>query len=116
MIRYGDCWGVMEGIGEEVESMEETFFVSDSGLGEVVVAESDCVGEEKGLGGRVDDMEATVVIEGGPDVEGITAVEGPGRACAEFVVDENMIADEDNGCGVEVEGAVVVFPGRHFRG
>ena len=96
--------------------MEDVFFVSDSGLGEVVVVEFDRVREDKGFGGGVDNVEAAVVIEGGSDVEAIAATEGPGRACAGFVVDEDWAADEANGSDVKVEGGVVVFPSRHFRG
>ena len=35
LVGYGDFWGVVEGVGDEYERMEDAFFVSDSGLGEV---------------------------------------------------------------------------------
>ena len=56
-----DGWSILEGVGEELESMEGVVLVRDGGLGEVVMAKFDCVGEDKGFGGGVDDMEATVV-------------------------------------------------------
>ena len=98
-----DCWSILEGIGEEVESMEDAFLVCDGGLGEVVVAELDCVGKDRGFGGGVDDVEATVVIEGWSDVEAIATMEGPGRASAMFVVDEVWAANGTNGRGIEIE-------------
>ena len=111
MLGDSNCWSILEGIGEEVESMEDEVFVSDGWLGEVVVMEFDCVREEKGFGGGVDNVEAAVVIEGGSNVETITAAEVPGLTCAGFVVDEDWAADGANGRGVEVEGDIVVFPG-----
>ena len=92
----------MEGIGEEVESMEDTVSISDSGLCEVVV-------------GGVNNVEATVVLEGRSDVEAIVAAEGPGITRARFVVDNDRVSDGADGSVVEVEGAVIVFPGGHFR-
>ena len=105
----------MEGAGEEVESMEDTVFVSDSGLGEVVVAEFDSVGEEKGFGCGVDDVEVTVVLKGTPDVETIMVTEGPGLGRAGLVVDDDSASNGANGSYVKVEGDVAVFPGRYFR-
>ena len=97
----------MEGVGEEVESMKDGVFVSDPVLGEVVVMKFGRVREEKGFGGGVDDVEAAVVIEGRSDVEAISAAEGPGLACAGFVVYEDRSANGADGSGVKVEGAVV---------
>ena len=77
----------MEGVGEKVESMEDAVFVSDSGMGEVVVAEFNSVGEEK-----------------------LVASEGPGRACAGFVVDDDRASNGAKGSDIKVEGDVVVFP------
>ena len=116
LIRDCNIWSIVEGIGEEVECTENAVLVRDGGLGEIVVSKLDCVGEDEGFGGGVDDLEATVVIEGGADVEAIATAEGPGRACAGFVVDEDWAADGTDGRGVEIEGAVVVFPGGYFGG
>ena len=113
---YCNCWSILEGIGEEVESMEDVVFVSDGGLGEVVVTKFNRVREEKGFGSGFDDVEIAVVIEGWSDVEAIAAAEVPGLACAGFVVYEDGAVDEANGSSVKVEGAVVVFPGGNFGG
>ena len=95
--------------------MEDVVFVSDSGLGGLAVAEFDSVREEKGLGSGVDYVEATVVFEGGTDVEAIVTTESLGLARTGFVVDDNRVSDGAEGSGVEVEGAVIVFPGGYFR-
>ena len=100
----------MEGVGNEVYSVEDVVFVHDSGLGKIVVSEFDSVREEKGLGGIVGNVEAAVVIEGRADVEAITASEGPGRACAGFVVDDDRASNGAKGSDIKVEGDVVVFP------
>ena len=42
--------------------MEDEIFISDVGLGEVVVTKFNCVREEKGFGGGVNDVEAVVLI------------------------------------------------------
>ena len=96
--------------------MEDTVIICDGGLGEVVVEKLDCVGEDKGFGGGVDNVEATIVVESRSNVKAIAAAEGPGLACAGFVVDEDWAANGANGSGVEVEGVVVIFPGGHIGG
>ena len=55
------------------------------------------------------------MIEGGADVEATAASEGLGRACTGFVVDDDSASDGAKGSGVEVEGAIVVFPDKHSR-
>ena len=116
LLGYCNGWGVLEGVREKLESMEDAVLVRDGGLGEVVVTKLDCVGEDKGFDEGVDGVEATVVVECSSDLETIAASEGPGLACAGFVVDENWAADGANGSGVKVEEAVVIFPGGHFGG
>ena len=46
LLRDCDGWSILEGIGEEVESMENAVLIHDGGLGEIVVAKLDCVGED----------------------------------------------------------------------
>ena len=70
--------GLFEGAGEEVEGMEESIFVRDGWMCEVVVAEFNSVGDEKGFVGGVDDLEAAVVFQGGANVESVVGAEVPG--------------------------------------
>ena len=60
-------------------------------------------------------MEAAVVIECWPDVEAFAAVEVPRFSCGGLVVDYDWKPHGTNGCGIKVEGTIVVFPGRHRR-
>ena len=55
-------------------------------------------------------MEAAVVFQGGADVEAVAGAGGPGGAGGWIVADEYTASDGDEGGGVEVEGAIVVFP------
>ena len=49
LIGDSNYWGIMEGTGEEIESMENAVFVSASGLGEVVVAKFTVSKKRRGL-------------------------------------------------------------------
>ena len=55
-------------------------------------------------------LEAAVVLQGGVDVEAVVGAEGPGGAGGWLVVDEYAASDGAEGGGVEVEGAIEVFP------
>ena len=79
--------GLFEGAGEEVEGVEESIFVCDGWMREVVVAEFNGVGDEEGFGGGVDNLEAAVVFQGGADVEAVAGAEGPGGSGGGIVVD-----------------------------
>ena len=48
--------GLFEGDGEGVEGMEESIFVRDGWMREVVVAEFNSVGDEEGFGGGVNNL------------------------------------------------------------
>ena len=93
-----------------MEGMEESIFMRDGWMREVVVAEFNIVRDEEGFGGGVDDLEAAVVFQGGADVEGVAGAEGPGGLGGGLVVDEDAAADGDEGGGVKVEGSVEVLP------
>ena len=58
----------------------------------------------------VDDLEASVMLQGGADVEAVTDAEVPGGAGGGLVVDEYAESDGVEGGGVEVGGAIEVFP------
>ena len=80
LLGSGTFCGVLESVGQEVDGMEDAVFISDSGLGEVVVAELYSFRVEQRLGGGVDNMEVAVVLKCGPDVEAVAATEVLGAA------------------------------------
>ena len=92
--------------------MEEAIFVSGGWLRKVVMAEFNSVGDKDGFGGGVDDLEAAVVLQGGADVEAVAGAEGSGGAGGGIVVYEYAASDGAEEGGVEVEGAIEVFPCR----
>ena len=61
-------------------------------------------------------MEAAVVIECRTNVEAFAAAEIPRFSCGGLVVYYDWKPHGTNGCDIEVEGTIVVFPGRHGRG
>ena len=93
-----------------MKGVEEAIFVSGGWLRKVVMAELNGVGDMGGFCGSFDDLEAAVVFQGGANIESIVGVEGPGGAGVELVVDEYAASDGAEGGGVEVEGAIEVFP------
>ena len=74
------------------------------------------VGDKGGFCGDVDDLEAAVVLQGGADVEAVADAEVPGGAGGGLVVDEYAASDGAEGGGVEVEGAIEVFPSGYEGG
>ena len=66
--------------------------------------------DKEGFGGGVNNLEAAVVFQGGADVEAVTGTESPGGAGGGIVVYEYAASDGSEGSGVEVEGAIEVFP------
>ena len=84
--------------------------MSDGWMRKVVIAEFNSVGDNEVFFGGVDDLEAAVVLQGWADVEAVTGAEGPGGAGGGLVVDEYTASDGAEGGGVEVEGAIEVFP------
>ena len=90
--------------------MEEAIFVSGGWFLKVVMVELNSVGDKEGFCGGVDDLEAAVVFQGGADVEAIAGAEGPGGEGGGLVVYEYTASNGAKGGGVEVEGAIEVFP------
>ena len=60
--------------------------------------------------GSVNNLEAAVVFQGGADVDAISGAEGPGGAGVGLAVDEYAASDGAERGGIEVEGAIEVFP------
>jgi hypothetical protein len=97
--------------------VEYSVFVGNAGRSEVVMPKFNCVGDDKGFGVRVYYFEAAVVGASRPDVEAISASEGPRCPLVGFVVYDDRAATGTDGSGIKVEGGLVVeFPGRHIRG
>ena len=61
-------------------------------------------------------MEAEVVVECWTDVEAFAAAEVPIFSRGRLVVDYDWTPHGTDGCGIKVEGPIVVLPGRHGRG
>jgi hypothetical protein len=74
------------------------------------VPELDGVGVEECFGYCIGDPEAAVVLEGWANVVTVAATEVPGFACARLIVDDDWASEGAEGCGIEVERAVEVFP------
>ena len=107
---YSGGGGFLQGAGEEVEGMDEAICVSGGWLREVVMVELNGVGDKCGFSYGVEYLEAAVVLQGRAVVETVAGAEVPGGAGGGLVVDEYAASDEDEGGGVEVEGAIEVFP------
>ena len=74
------------------------------------MAEFNGVGDKGGFSCGVDYLESAVVLQGGANIEAVTGAEGPGGAGGGLVVNEYVVSDGYEGGGVEVEGAIEVFP------
>ena len=93
-----------------MEGVEEAILVCDGWMHKVAMAEFNSVRDKEGFGGGVDDLKAAVVFQGGADVEAVAGAEGPGGVGGGIVVYEYASSDGAEGGGVEVEGAIEVFP------
>ena len=58
-------------------------------------------------------METAVVVEYWTDVEAFAAAEVPRYSRGWFVVDYDWTPHGDDGCGIKVEGFIVVFLVQH---
>ena len=90
--------------------MEEAIFMSDGWMSKVVMAKFNSVGDKEGFCGGVGDSETSVVLQGGADVESVAGAEGPGGTGGWLVVYEYAASNGAKEGGVEVEGAIEVFP------
>ena len=61
-------------------------------------------------------MEAAVVVEFWTNVEAFAAAEVLRLSRGWLFVDYDWTPHGTDGCGIEVEGPIVVLPGRHGRG
>ena len=95
-----------------MKGVEKAIFVNGGWLRKVVMAELNSVGDKDIFCGGVDDLKAAVVLQGGADVEAVAGAEGPGDASGWLVMNEDAASDGAEGGGVEVEGAIEVFPCR----
>ena len=92
--------GLFEGTGEEVEGMEDSIFVRDGWMREVVVEEFNSVGDEEGFGGCVDDLEAAMVFQGRANIEAFKVAQGSGGSGGGLVIDEDAAANGAKGGGL----------------
>ena len=74
------------------------------------VRKKECFGDGIGY------MEAAVVVECWTYVEAFAAVEVPRFSRGGLVVDYDWTPHGTDGCGIKIEGPIVVLPGRHGRG
>ena len=112
-----DCGGgVFYRAGEKVERMDDMIALADGGLGKVVVHKLNSVRKKECLGDGIGYMEAVVMVEFWTNVEAFASAEVPIFPSGWLVVDHDWKPHGTNGCGIEVEGPIVVLPGRHGRG
>ena len=107
---YSGDGDFLQGTGEEVKGVDEAICVSGGWLRELVMAELNGVGDKGGFSCGVDYLEAAVVSQVRADVENVAGAKGPVGAVGGLVVDEYAASDGAEGGGVEVEGAIEVFP------
>ena len=96
--------------------MGDAIALSDCGLGEVVVHKLNGVRKKECFGDVIGYMDAAVAVECWTDVEAFASAEAPRFSCEGFVVDYEWTPHGTDGCGIKVEGPIVVLPGRHGRG
>ena len=93
--------------------MEESFFVGDFEWFKVFMPEFYSIGDDYSFGVFVNNLEAAVVGVGWTNVESVMSLVGPGMSCVAFVVDDDGATDGAEGCCIEVEGDIGVFPSGH---
>ena len=96
--------------------MDDAIALADCGLGEVVVHKLNGVRKKECFRDGIVYMEAAVVIECWPYVEAFAAAEVPRFFSGGIVVDDYWTPHGTDECGIEVEGPIVVLPGRYVRG
>ena len=74
------------------------------------MAELNGVGDKGGFSCGAYYLESAVVLQDRANVEAFAGAEGTGGAGGGLVVDEYAASNGDEGGGVEVEGAIEVFP------
>jgi hypothetical protein len=106
----GSGGSIGDGVGDDIEAVDNCAGWCDSQDGEVVVTEFDCVGDVEGLGFGIDDMMAAVMLEGEANIESVRATEVPGATGGRLVVDDDGAAEWQERGGIVVEGAIEVCP------
>ena len=96
--------------------MDDVIALADCGMGEVIVHKLNGARKKECFRDGMDYMEAAVLIKCWPDVEAFAAAEVPLFSSGRLVVDHEWTPHGTNGCGIEVEVPIVVFPGRHLQG
>ena len=96
--------------------MDDANDISDCGMGEVIVHKLDGVRTKECFCDGISYMEAAVVIECWPYVEDFAAAEVPIFSSGGLVVYDDWTPRGTDGCGIEVEGPILVFPSRHEQG
>ena len=91
--------------------MDDAIDLSDCGLREVVVHKLNGFRKKECFLDRIGYMEAAVVIECWPYIEAFADVEVPRFSSGGIVVDDDWAPHGTYGCGIEVEGPIIVFPG-----
>ena len=96
--------------------MDDAIALADCGLGEVVVHKLKSVIKKERFHDGIGYMESAVVIECWPYVEAFVAAEVPRFPSGRLFVDDDWTPNGTDGCDIEIEGPIVVFPGQHGRG
>ena len=96
--------------------MDNAIALADGGLGESVVHKLNSVRKKECFGDIIGYVEAEVVVECWTDVEAFSAAEVPISSLGWLVVDYDWTPHGADGCGIKIEGSILVLPGRHWRG
>ena len=105
--------GIFYYTGEKVDIMDDAIALADCGLGEVVVHKLNGIRKKECFRDGIVYMEAAVVVECWTNIKAFAAAEVPRFSCGRLVVYDEWTSHGNNGCGIEDEGTIVVFPGRH---
>ena len=105
--------GIFHCAGEKVESMDDAIALADRGLGEAVLHKLNGVRKYECFDDGIGYVETAVVVECWTDVEAFAAAEVPRSSRGWLVVDYDWTPHGADGCGIKVEGSIVVFPVRH---
>ena len=97
--------------GEKVESMDNVIALADGGLGDVVVHKLNGFRKQECFGDSIGYMESVVVADFWTDVGAFAAKEVPISSCGWLFLDYYWTPHGADGCGIKVEGSIVVLPG-----
>ena len=113
MLKIDRGRGAFHRAGEKIERIDDVIALADGGMGEAVVHKLNAVRKHECFGGGIGCVEAVIVVECWNDVEAFADAEVPRSSRGWLVVDYDWTPHGADGRGIEVEGSIIVLPGRH---